>query len=38
MADAETIDKEIIISWYFYVPFLYLKFNKGDNLWFDSLW
>jgi hypothetical protein len=20
------------------VPFLYLKINKGDNLWFDSLW
>ena len=20
------------------VPFLYLKINKGDNLWLDSLW
>jgi hypothetical protein len=20
------------------VPFLYLKINKGDNLWFDILW
>jgi hypothetical protein len=20
------------------VPFLYLKINKGDNLWFHSLW
>jgi hypothetical protein len=34
MADAEMIDKEMIISWYLNldVSFLYLKINKGDNL------
>jgi hypothetical protein len=34
MADAEMIDKEIIISWYlnWMFLFLYSKINKGDNL------